>query len=207
MKNNIRAVIFDLGRVLIDFDHFQAARRISGFCDKKEDEIFQMFFDSPLTVSFGEGKISPLDFFAQVKKALDLKLDYAAFVPIWNEIFFLTEENKKVYHLAKKLRENYRVALLSNVNVLHFEFIKERFPILDAFHSIITSFEAGVGKPHPLIYRKALDALAVSAGDAFYTDDRAELVEESRKLGIRGFVFTGVEQLIKDLLASGININ
>ncbi len=205
-NNRIEAVIFDLGNVLIDFDHMIAARKISGFTDKTAQEIFDLFFDSKLTGLFEEGKVTPRNFFSEVKKMLNLKLNYTQFLPIWNEIFFLTEKNQAMYNLAKMLKNRYKIALLSNINILHFDYLKKNFPVFDAFHKIITSFEAGARKPDPLIYKKALDLLRAAPKNTFYTDDRAELIAKARTLGIRGFVFSGVEQLKKDFLDSGINI-
>ena len=206
-NNNIKAVIFDLGNVLVDFDHMIAAKRISQFTDKTPQEIFNLFFDSGLTALFEEGKITPLNFFSEVKKILNSKLDYAEFLPIWNEIFFLSEKNQAVYNLAKILRDRYKIALLSNINILHFDYLKKNFPVFDAFHNIITSFEMGYRKPDPLIFKKTLHLLEVLPQNAFYTDDRAEFTEEARILGIRGFVFRDAEQLKRDLLGNGININ
>ncbi len=206
-NNKIKAVIFDLGNVLIDFDHMIAAKKISMSSDKTPQEMFNLFFDSELTALFEEGKISALNFFSEVKKALNLRLNYTQFLPIWNDIFFLTENNRQVYNLAKILKNRYKIALLSNINVLHFEYLKKNFPVFDAFHNIITSFEAGARKPDPLIYRKAMDELEVLPQNTFYTDDRPELVKEGCALGIRGFIFRGAQQLKNDLLANGININ
>ena len=207
MENKIEAVIFDLGNVLISFDHTIAARRISGFTDKTEQEIFGLFFDSGITGLFEEGKISSQDFFSRVREMLNLKLDYKDFLPIWNEIFFLTRENSGVYKLAKTLKGRYKTALLSNINVLHFNYLKQIFPLFDAFDCVLTSFELGMRKPHPLIYSRALEALGVEAPEkVFYTDDRPELVEIAAGLGIKGAVFTGIEQLKKDLVDAGIDI-
>jgi HAD superfamily hydrolase (TIGR01509 family) len=90
---------------------------------------------------------------------------------------------------------------------LHFEYIKSTFPVLDAFHNIITSYETGFRKPQSQIYQKTLQILKVSPGETFYTDDRPELVESAARIGIRGFVFQSVEKLKKDLLDTGIKIN
>ena len=206
-NHHIKAIIFDLGNVLIDFDHTIAAKRISGFTDKIPQEIFNLFFDSNLTSLFEEGRILPLEFFSKVKEMLNLKLDYAEFLPIWNEIFFLTKKNQAVYYLAKTLKNNYRMALLSNINILHLDYLKKNFSIFDAFHYIITSFELGFRKPHPSIYQKTLDILEVPPYNVFYTDDRAELIETACRLGIHGFTFKGIKQLKKDLLVSNIRIN
>jgi FMN phosphatase YigB (HAD superfamily) len=206
-NHNIKAVIFDLGNVLIDFDHMIAAKRISKFTDKTPQEIFNLFFDSELTALFEEGKITALIFFSEVKKILNLKLDYAEFLPIWNEIFFLTEKNQVVYNLAKVLKGYYKIALLSNINILHFDYLKKNFSVFDVFHNIITSFESGTRKPDPLIYKKTLDLLEAAPQDTFYTDDRAEFIEKAYNLGIRSFVFRDAEQLKRDFLGNGININ
>lgn len=203
----IKAVIFDLGNVLINFDHRIAARRILKFTDKSEQEIFDLFFDSGLTASYEEGKISSSQFFSVVKKILNLKISYKEFLPIWNEIFFLTEENKAVYNLALSLKGRYTLLLLSNINEAHFAYIKKTFPVFDAFHYIITSFELGLRKPEPQVYKKIIEILKVSAGDIFYTDDREELVESAKSLGLRAFVYKGIQQLRHDLLESGISIS
>lgn len=203
----IEVIIFDLGNVLVDFDHTIAAKRISAFCDKSAQEIFDMFFASEITILFEAGKISPQDFFLKVKQMLNLRLDYESFVPIWNDIFFLSAKNRAVYSLINRLRNNYRTALISNINTLHYDYLKARFPVFDVFHKVFTSFELGAVKPSHTIYKKTLEALGVRPENTFYTDDRIELIESAKELGIKSFAFTCVEQLRKDLVASGVNIN
>lgn len=206
-KGGVKAVIFDLGNVLVDFDHMIAAKKIFKFTDKTPQDIFNLFFDSELTGLFEEGKITPLNFFSEIKKTLNLKLDYTQFLPIWNGIFFLSEKNYAVYNLAKALKNQYKIALLSNINVLHCDYLKKNFPVFDTFHNIVASFEAGLRKPDPLIYKKTLELLGVLPQDTFYTDDRAEFIDKACQLGMRGSIFRGAEQLKKDLLDNGININ
>lgn len=116
----------------------------------------------------------------------------------------MSEKNLRVYHLAHKLKMRYPLALLTNINVLHFEYIKANFPVLDAFRYVITSFEAGSRKPDAQIYHKALNALGLPAENVFYTDDRQELVESASSLGINSFVFTGLPQLIANLKQAGV---
>ena len=202
----IEAVIFDLGNVLISFDHTIAAKKIVALSNKPFPEIFQLFFDSGITGLFEEGRLTPKEFFLKIKEMLDLKIDYEDFLPIWNGIFFMTEDNRRVYEIASSLKGRVKLALLSNINVLHFKYLKENFQIFAPFDCVITSFELGRRKPDPLIYIRTMEALKVSdARNVFYTDDRKELVEKAKELGIKGFVFTGAGQLIKDLGAVGID--
>ena len=202
----IKAIIFDLGNVLIDFDHRIAAKKLSKLTDKTGEEIYNLFFDSPATHDFESGKISPESFFSKVKATLNLNMSYNEFVPVWNEIFFFSEKNLQVFNIASELKKRYRMALLSNINVLHFEYIKETFPVLEAFHNIVVSFEAHSIKPEPEIYGKTLDILGTSAEETFYTDDRKELVESAVALGIKSFQFIGALDLKNDLKSCGINL-
>lgn len=201
---NIKGVIFDLGRVLLDFDHMTAAQRLSSFTDKSGKEIYELFFDSPVTGLFEEGRVSAQEFFLKVKETLNLKITYETFVPIWNEIFYFTRENLRVYNIALSLKEGYRVALLTNINTLHLEHIKKAFPVFDAFHSVLASCELGARKPHRDVYLTALEALGTLPEETFYTDDRPELILGARGLGIKAEVFTGSVKLKQDLLKAGI---
>lgn len=203
----ITTIIFDLGNVLIDFDYNIVARKIRQYSDKSIQEIYSLFFDSGLTRIFEEGKIAPREFFLKIKQLLNLKLEYNKFLPIWNEMFFLSKKNKAVYNLAKGLKNNYKLALLSNINILHLDYLKTNFPVFDAFHKIIPSCQIGTRKPYPLIYKKVLETFQAKAENVFYTDDRPELTEAAKKLGIKSFVFQGLEQLKKDLESLGVKIN
>ena len=202
----IEAVIFDLGRVVIDFDHMIAARRIAQHTTFSAEQIYNLFFDSEVTGLLEEGKIAPVDFFSQVKAKLGLAITYAEFLPIWNEIFFLTDKNREVYKIAKSLMPHYTTVVVSNVNALHFAYVQETFPVFDVFTHIVASCEIGYRKPHPRIYQKALEKIGLPAERVFYTDDRPELIEGARVLGIQGYVFTGVETLKQDLASVGVRL-
>jgi putative hydrolase of the HAD superfamily len=204
VASEIKVILFDLGRVLVDFDHQRAAERISAFCPKTALEIYDLFFDSQVTVAFEAGKITPENFYLEVKNMLNLKLSYASFVPIWNDIFFLSPKNRSVFRLVNSLRAYYKTALLSNINVLHYEYVKKNFPVFGVFDKIFLSFDLGAIKPDKKIYEQVIGRLQVSPQEIFYTDDRAELVESAKSLGIRGTVFTNFQQLVNDIAQAGI---
>jgi len=135
---------------------------------------------------------------------LGSQMAYEDFLPVWNEIFILSEKNEQVHALAKELGEKYTVIVLSNINALHHEYIQKKFAVLQAFDKVFTSYEIGFRKPHPQIYKTVCSMLKVSPEHIFYTDDRAELVDAAKKLGINSFVFTGLKQLKQDLKSVGI---
>jgi putative hydrolase of the HAD superfamily len=189
----------DLGNVLINFNHWIAANKFAKFSSRNLDDIYNLLFDSPFTSSFEVGAIKPEAFFLAMKEELGMSIDYNRFLPIWNEIFFLTSDNVQVYQLVRTLKERFKVIMISNINQLHFEYLKENFRIFDPFDKIILSYEVGVRKPHPKIYTVALDQCAVSNHEAFYIDDRLDLVEAASRLGIRGVQFKSFELLKRNL--------
>jgi len=200
----IKVVLFDLGKVLVDFDHLRAAERIASFCKKTPPQIYNLFFESQVTIDFEAGKISPQHFYLKVKEMLDLDLSFNSFIPIWNDIFFLSPKNRAVYKLINILRTNYETALLSNINTLHYEYLKQRFPVFGVFDKIFLSFEMGLIKPDKEIYKKVISSLKVAPEEIFYTDDRKELTEAAASLGIEAKTFVNFAQLISDLEEAGI---
>ena len=206
VKDNFKAILFDLGNVVVNFNHWIAVKRISEFAKKSPRDIYQLFFDSNLTSLYEEGKLSSIDFFSRVKDMLNLSIDYKKFVPIWNEIFFLTPDNLQIHKLALELRDKYKVFLISNINELHFNYIKERFKVLDGFEGFILSYQVKARKPDPKIYRAAIEYSCANPEQIVYIDDREDLVEAGRKIGLNSFSFKGIQELKKELHRLGICI-
>ena len=205
MKNKakeIKAVIFDLGNVLIGFDHTIAVKKILKHTPKKSRDIYDLFFDSDLTQEFEKGKTGKLEFFQQVQTALELKISYGEFLPIWNEIFFSKPESED---FVSSLNSGIKLALLSNINQLHYEYIREEFSsTIGLFEpdKIIPSFRTGFIKPDKEIYDLALKALDVPRESVVYVDDRLDLIEAALSYGIKSIQFKsakGLKQKFQDL--------
>lgn len=204
MKNKIKAVIFDLGNVLIGFDHRIGVKKILKHTHKSTREIYDLFFDSVFTREFEKGKISCGEFFAKVRDMLELQIGYEEFLPIWNEIFFAKPEMER---FVASLNSGRKLVLLSNVNQLHYEYLTAAFPSAFGLFSpdkIIPSFRTGFMKPDREIYALALSAAGVSKEEAVYVDDRADLIAAASGYGIPSIQFKNIEQLKRDFLDLGI---
>ena len=190
-QNNYDTIICDLGNVLISFDHNIAVRKLLDYTPNIQKDIYNLFFDSTLTKLFEEGKIAPDKFFQDLKEMLHLDMDYNTFLPIWNDIFFETPLNIKMQKLLKSVKSVYRLVMLSNINKLHFEFLKKRMGIFREFDRLVLSYEEGCRKPAAEIYSIALQSAATTPPSVFYIDDRRDLVEAASSMGIKGIVFDG----------------
>jgi putative hydrolase of the HAD superfamily len=197
VRNKYDAIFCDLGNVLVNFDHRIAVKKILKFTPKKEEDIYQLFFDSGITKDYEEGKIGSLDFFKRVKDSLELDMDYGVLLPIWNDIFFETPLNKKIQDFLIEVKGKYKLVMISNINETHYEFLKEKMPIFQEFDKLILSYEVGFRKPSPEIYNAALRAVGAKNSGAFYIDDRADLIEAASVLGIKGMGFNGEEAFKK----------
>ena len=201
-RDKYDAIICDLGNVLINFDHRIAVRKILSRTTKSEEDIYNLFFDSGLTGLYEEGKIDSAEFFRRVKEHLELSMEQNDFFSIWNDIFFEVPLNKKMHDFLRKAKSDYKIVMLSNLNVTHFEFLKKRMDIFKDFDALILSYEIGYRKPAHEIYEKALESVGTVPEKSFYIDDRKDLVEAAGKLGIKGVVFDGegsFEKILKEL--------
>src|ERR1017187_6408532 len=82
-----KAVIFDLGRVLIDFDFGRGYRALEGVSPYGAREIPRRLAASGLVQRFETGLVEPRDFVAQLSTVLDLHVDYDQFCRLWSSIF------------------------------------------------------------------------------------------------------------------------
>ena len=194
----LKLILCDLGNVLINFDHRIAVRKIMPFTHKSFEEVYRFFFDSKLTKDFEEGRITPRYFFRQLCRTLGIKsISFDRFVPIWNEIF---SANRPMAALLGALKKKHKLHLVSNINKLHYGHIAEKFGgYIGLFDKVYLSYEVGFCKPHVDIYRKAMLGANVKPQECLYIDDRADLIKEAKKLGLRPILFKNVSDLKKQL--------
>ena len=197
-KPLIEVILFDLGNVILPFDHFQIAEKLSQFSQRKEfrdpKKIFSYLFDlqEGAINPFDLGKVSPQEFFQAIKEHLDLSVSFDEFVPIWCNIFV---EDQEVTQIILSLKRKWRLGLLSNTDPLHFNHILSTFPVMRAFDKWILSYEVGLKKPAIQIFQKAIEWASVKPEKILYIDDTKEYVEAAASLGIQSIHFISSTQL------------
>jgi putative hydrolase of the HAD superfamily len=201
----IKAVIFDLGRVIIPFDFHRAYAMIESRYGVPKAQISARLAQTDLVRRFESGEIDSRDFVRQISAHLNLDLSYESFCEIWSSIF--SAETLIPEEMLRGIARNYRLVLLSNTNAIHFEMIRERYPHIGHFHALVLSYQAGALKPLPLIYQKAIEAAGCLPGECFFTDDIQAYVEAACALGIDAVQFQSVAQVKRELHKRGVNWN
>lgn len=204
--NRVRAIFFDLGNVLVRFDPAILEEALEPFSKTEKGKVTEYLLESENVDKYMEGRLSASSFYAKTCRLFKMKIKFGEFYSIWNSIFFPYPE---VEEIVKRIKENYpevKIILISNTNNEHFEFIKKNYKVLELFDGFAVSHEVGRCKPHPDIFQEALKLSGTLPKDTFYTDDRLDLIEAARVLGLRAFQFTGHEKLISDLAKCGVEI-
>ncbi len=199
-RSSIELIIFDLGNVILPFNHYQIAEKLSRFSINHEEpkEIFSFLFDieKGAVNPYETGKISTLEFFESIKRYLKLSISFDEFKPIWNDIFWEDNEVSKIIYALKGKK---RLFLLSNTNPLHFDYILSRFPVIRVFDRWILSYEVGFKKPAIEIFETAMKYSLTEPQNIIFIDDVKSHVDVASSLGMKAIHFESADQLRKEL--------
>ncbi len=206
-SGKIRAIIFDLGGVLINVNKEIMCRNFAKHSSLVFGEIAKRLSGEVLTgreMDFAKGLIKPLPFFEEMSVKLHLTgLDFGGFDRIYSGR--LTEK-KDAMELLQRLSKGHLIGLLSNTNELNFRMCEKLLaPVMKLVRAVTLSFEVGALKPDPKIYLEAAKRLGVWPEECVYIDDVAEYVGAAKGLGMEGIQFTSAAQLETDLRKLGVS--
>lgn len=201
MKKRYDHMVFDLGNTLIRFDHNISAKKIAKAFNVDAKKVYDTFFDSDITRPFERGTLSPAEFHARAAHLLGLDLPYKDFVDIWNDIFW---EDTRMCELARELKNKYKLILVSNISVLHFEHINKKFDIIQIFDELVLSYKVGAIKPERKIFDEVVKRAGGNREGIFYIDDREDLVKAALELGIDSVRFENIDKLRDIMKKKGI---
>lgn len=198
----LRAIIFDIGRVLIRVDVARATSGLAAGLSLSPTEVWAAIEKDPRWKDWQEGRIKPRDWHLHLSKRLGSSLPFEKFSEVWN----LALDPQPIHDVAmfQRLSKNYRLALLSNTDPIHLAHMEPKYGFFAYFPVRIYSCTVGASKPSALIYREALRGCKVQAGEAVYIDDIPEYVQAAQRLGIEGIAYRSPEQLVGELEKLGV---
>ncbi|MAU01687.1 MAG: hypothetical protein CL608_31500 [Anaerolineaceae bacterium] len=179
----MKAVIFDLGNVLVNYDGVDTFTAVSQLASVSLDEIHGHYKQHEH--AFGTGQLSGPAYYQKLDEAFGLSASYDRFAAAFcrNQ-----QRNEAALAFACELQghANVTVGIISNTNEVHAGWLHANLPELDQFNSVILSNEVGLLKPDPAIYELALNQLDISAEQALFVDDLAENVAGGTAVGLNG---------------------
>ena len=192
-----KALIFDVGGVLVFYNHMIAAKKMSKLIDVDPKKIFKIINGgrNNFTVSYELGNPKEI-YWGVMEKKFGKKIPYDKFNKIWCEIFW---PNKDLLETLKKLKKEYRLALISNIGPLHWNYLNKKYQ-LGKISSIKTlSYKVKLRKPDKKIYLNTLRKLKVNPEEAIFIDDKKENSTGAKKIGMHGIHFKSNKNLLIDL--------
>lgn len=199
MNHQPTTIIFDLGNVILPFDPLRPCAVLGERIGKTAAEVAHLIYHDNLERWFEQGKIDGDRFTQGVSAILQIELSARAFHDLWADMF---TENTDISQLIRQLKPHHHLILLSNTNPWHWHYALDHFPIISEFQDRVLSYEVGVLKPHPAIYRAALEKTHPE-DRVIFIDDIEINVAAARMMGIHGIHIRSAEQLKQDLLALG----
>ena len=183
----IEALLFDLGKVLIDFNFETGVQALHASCSISRDRLEEVLWDENWIRRYERGEISTVQFHEYLCKTADLQMPLPHFRETWSSVFLpgliVSEE------LVATLKRKYPLILVSNTNEAHFEFVRSKYRIVDYFDRHVLSYEVGSLKPDRKIFEHAIAAANRPAEALFFIDDRDENIIAARQLGIKAHQF------------------
>lgn len=204
MKNKtpaIKAVIFDLGNVLVNYDVKKAAQRFSKAGGISQLRIWAHFFLSGFEQAYTRGEISTREFYQEAVRVFKKPIPYKTFKYYWNDIFW---ENPGMEKLLIRLKKHYPLYLISNTNLLHYTYIRKHFKLLRHFKKRFPSHEVGARKPDLKIYRRVLKKIGLRPEETIFIDDMKSFIEGAKKAGMNTIRFRGLKHLTQELKRLGV---
>jgi epoxide hydrolase-like predicted phosphatase len=176
-----KAVVFDLGKVLVDFDYGIAARTLAKKSTAAAEEVRSVIDQSPLLFHYEGAGITTAEFFAEVRRRIGFSGTFdefaSAFGDIFNEIPAMTAFQAELH------ARGIQTFVLSNTNEIAVGHIRRNFPFFAHFTGYIFSFEEGALKPAERIYQNTERRCGCRAAENLFLDDKPENVETAAKLG------------------------
>jgi len=198
----IQVIYFDLGKVIVDFDHSRAAEELLKVTPLTFEEAMLVLSDVELISEYETGRLSSEEHYRKVCRLLQMDVSMEKFRQLWGSMFL--PEPLLSERFLQALKTRYRLMLLSNTNEIHFDFVIQHYTILRLIEDRLLSYRAGCMKPEPRIFELAIKNAGVPPESIFFTDDRPENIRAAQHAGMQAVQFQSERQLKQHMLDLGM---
>ena len=200
---NIETVIFDLGKVLIDWEPRRLFRKI--FDDEEEMEYFLNNICTPdWNVQQDKGRLIADANELLIAQFPKYKNQIEAFYGRWEEM--LGGPIQPTVDILTHLHQtkSHRIIALTNWSAETFPVAIRDYPFLQFFEGILVSGDEGMIKPDLAIYDLVCKRYNIDPTTAVFIDDSLKNIKGCEAYGMKGIHFKSGEQLRKELEELGV---
>jgi putative hydrolase of the HAD superfamily len=187
-----KAVVFDLGKVLLDFDFGIALRKFLPRVTVPLTDLVRLIDQSPLLHQYERGLLTSEEFFVQVRVLSGFRGTLEEFSRIFGDIF--TEIGPMVALHTQLRQRGLPTYVFSNTNELAIRHVRQRFAFFSQFDGYVLSYEQHLMKPEAGFYEALERMSGLRGGELFYFDDCPQYVAAGWARGWQGAVHETPEQ-------------
>ncbi|WP_020676984.1 HAD family hydrolase [Geopsychrobacter electrodiphilus] len=196
----INHVVFDLGKVLVDFSYRQFLPLLRSRGAQIRDA--EDFAERVNLIDYEHGRLSTGAFLRGINALLRAPLTEPELQLVWCGIF---TPMPQMLHLARQLKSRLQVYILSNTGAIHWQYLCERFALMDMCKDAFPSCEVGHMKPAREIYTLAEKRFGFTPTEVVFIDDRLENVIGAQNCGWHGIQHQSYGQTCEALLELGVH--
>lgn len=176
-------LLFDIGKVILEFDFERAINRVAPQCSKRPDYDSLRDEIDPLET----GAISVDQFLDRVSDKLGYSGDKPFLLSSFQDIFTLNEPMVEV--IKAESQRGIPLYILSNTSAVHVPYINEKYSVFNYFDQPVYSFEVELMKPDPDIYHATTNTLSLDPAKTIYIDDRPENIVGGKEHGYHSILY------------------
>jgi FMN phosphatase YigB (HAD superfamily) len=197
------ALLFDLGRVVINIDFTKVFAGWAGHAGREPADLAALFKGDEIYFDHERGKVTDEEFFDNLRHLLGIAITDEQFLEGWNSIF--AGEMDGIVPLLERASQHLPLYAFSNTNRAHIAtFTREYAEVLKPFREIYLSSTIGLRKPDAEAFDHVVDAMGVPASRIVFFDDLAENIVGARARGLKAVHVTSTADIADALTALGI---
>jgi|SRR5271165_4877480 len=197
------ALLFDLGRVVINIDFGRALACWAGHAGCAASNLAARFVPDESYRHHEMGRLSDAEYFAALRTSLGIGISDAQFLEGWNAIF--AGEMPDIANQLARAGRHLPLYAFSNTNRPHVEHFSVAYAdVLKHFREVFLSSSIGLRKPDAAAYDHVVKAMGVPASRIVFFDDVAENIEGARAVGIHAVQVKSPADIAEALAALGI---
>jgi putative hydrolase of the HAD superfamily len=187
---DIENIVFDLGNVILDIDTELSKIEFAKYGLRDFDKLYTLAAQSEIFDRLEVGSIAPKDFYDEFRIITQTNLTNDTIEHCWNAL--IMDYTPARIEILKKIKHKYRTFILSNTNLIHYNFytlmLQEKYRIA-GLESLVEkayfSHEIGLKKPGPEIFDYVLANSKLVAANTLFIDDNEWNIKTAVKMGFK----------------------
>jgi len=195
---NYKAIIFDLGGVILNIDYLLTINEFEKLGIENASNFYSKKVQNPIFDKIEVGAISSKEFMAALKKKCN-NTSLEQVENAWNAMLSDLPQNRLT--LIKKLKNKYKIFLLSNTNKIHMQAFQNKIGVKTwgefsaLFDKMYLSFEIGFRKPDKSAFKIILKENSLKPNEVLFIDDSPQHIETAKRLGMNCYYLLDEEDV------------